>query len=123
MGEPLSNFDNVCSAVTFMTDPSYFSLSPKRVTVSTVGVIPGIRKMGSLLPAVSLALSLHAPTQELREQIVPSAKAFKLDKLMEAIDQYIAVTGNKIFVEYVLLHGVNDGPEQARQLGELLASE
>lgn len=80
MGEPLNNYDAVRAAVQMMTDSRYFGLAGKQVSVSTVGVIPRILQLSADLPGVSLALSLHAPTQELRQQIVPSARAYKLDK-------------------------------------------
>ncbi|ORX99370.1 hypothetical protein K493DRAFT_313250 [Basidiobolus meristosporus CBS 931.73] len=120
MGEPLNNYKNVTQAVKLMIDSRYFGLKPSRVTVSTVGVIPYILKLATDLPKVSLALSLHAPNQEIREQLVPSARSYRLDKLMGAIDTYQEKTGNKVFIEYVLLSGVNDLPEHIDELGELL---
>jgi adenine C2-methylase RlmN of 23S rRNA A2503 and tRNA A37 len=76
--------------------------------------------MAADMPGVSLALSLHAPNQELRKRIVPSARAYPLNKLLAAVDGYIAASGQRVFVEYVLLSGVNDGDEQAHELGALL---
>lgn len=120
MGEPLNNYTQVSSAVQMMVDPQIFALRRSAVTVSTVGVIPRILQMIDDLPGVSLALSLHAPTQDLRKTIVPSAKAYPLDKLMAAIDRYQMQTRQKVFVEYVMLAHVNDSEEQAQQLGSLL---
>lgn len=121
MGEPLNNYGAVRSAVGMMTDPRYFGLRRKKVTVSTVGVIPRLLQMVDDMPGVSLALSLHAPTQELRQTIVPSAKAFKLDRLMAAVDEYQQRTRQSVFVEYVMLGpDVNCTPEHAHQLGALL---
>lgn len=97
-----------------------FGLSKRHITISTVGVIPRIRSMATDMPGVSLALSLHAPNQELRKQIVPSARAYPLHKLLQAIEDYQAATQQRVFVEYVLLSGVNDGLEQAHELGQLL---
>lgn len=93
----------VQGALRMMLDNRLFSLSARQVTVSTVGVIPNIARLGREFPRVSFALSLHAPTQALRERIVPSAKAYKLDRLLHAVRDYIAVTGQRVFVEYVLL--------------------
>jgi adenine C2-methylase RlmN of 23S rRNA A2503 and tRNA A37 len=76
--------------------------------------------MATDMPGVSLALSLHAPTQELRKQIVPSARAYPLPKLLQAVQDYQEVTQQRVFVEYVMLSGVNDGLEQAHELGQLL---
>lgn len=120
MGEPLNNYEAVKGSVRMMTDPRFFALKRRHVTISTVGVIPRIRQLAVDLPGVSLALSLHAPTQEVRLQIVPSARAFKLPALMEAVRNYMDSTGQKVFFEYVMLAGVNDSQEQAHQLGQLL---
>ena len=91
------------------------------MTVSTVGVIPRIRQMLDDLPGVSLALSLHAPTQELRKLIVPSARAFPLERLMAAVQEFEQRSGGqRVFFEYVMLSGVNDQPTQAHELGRLL---
>lgn len=120
MGEPLNNYEAVRSATSMMIDPALFSLRRSKVTISTVGIVPRILQLVEDLPGVSLALSLHAPNQELRQSIVPSARAYKLDKLMAAIDTYREKTGQKIFVEYVMLNRVNDAPETAHELGQLL---
>lgn len=108
MGEPLNNYDQVTSAVQTLIDPQIFALRRSAVTISTVGVIPRMLEMMNDLPGVSLALSLHAPTQELRKTIVPSAKAYPLDKLMAAVDKYQMQTRQKVrtshtFVVQVLL--------------------
>ena len=135
MGEPLHNYENVVAAVRDMVDSSLFRLSPSRVSVSTVGIIPNIRRMHDDLPGVPLALSLHAPTQELRLELVPTAKAYPLDALMGACDEHSrrameaaaegsgarkADAAGTIFYEYVMIGGVNDGDEQAHELGRLL---
>ena len=121
MGEPLNNYAAVKAAVSLMTHVQAFALRQRYVTVSTVGVIPNIARLAQDLPRVSLALSLHAPTQELRQTIVPSAKAYKLDRLMAAVDAYQEKTKMRIFIEYVMLGPeVNCTAEHARQLGELL---
>ena len=96
MGEPLNNYPQVRAAVSMMIDPQVFALRRSAVTVSTVGVIPRMLQMIEDLPGVSLALSLHAPTQELRKTIVPSAKAHPLDRLMAAVDQYQMKTRQKV---------------------------
>jgi len=89
MGEPLNNYDNVKRAVSFMIDTKLFALSPRHVTVSTVGVLKNMYRLSDELPAVNLAFSLHAPNQQVRLKIVPAAKAHPLEKLMEAIDYHI----------------------------------
>eukprot|EP00933_Yihiella_yeosuensis_P010626 TRINITY_DN117349_c0_g1_i1.p1 TRINITY_DN117349_c0_g1~~TRINITY_DN117349_c0_g1_i1.p1 ORF type:complete len:304 (+),score=66.70 TRINITY_DN117349_c0_g1_i1:74-913(+) len=113
-----------------MTDESLFgkfALQQSKVTVSTVGVVPSMRRLASDVPAVSLALSLHAPNQELREQIVPAAKSYPLPELLQALDEHTAAcrrptpTSVGAMIEYVLLAGVNDGDAQAIELGSLMA--
>lgn len=120
MGEPLNNYKAVLDAVRVLVDPRAFGLSPSRVTVSTVGVIPRILQMATDCPAVNLALSLHAPTQDLRVSIVPSAKAYPLPRLMQACLDWQEKTGKRLLVEYVVLAEVNDSLECAQQVGELL---
>ncbi len=90
MGEPLNNYDNVKKAIEVMIDPQRFGLSPRHVSVSTVGVVKNMHRMTDELPSVNLALSLHAPNQETRLRIVPAAAAHTIDKLMLAIDNHIA---------------------------------
>ena len=121
MGEPLDAYPAVVKAVRALTSPARFGLRRAAVTVSTVGVVPRIRSLARDLPGVSLALSLHAPTQELRQRIVPSARAWPLDRLLAAVEHYQRESGPRVFVEYVLLSGVNDAVEHGLLLGELLA--
>ena len=123
MGEPMNNYKSVVSAVIAMIDPHRFKLSPNRITVSTVGVPKPMKAFIQDLPQVNLALSLHAPTQELRSTIVPSARGFPIEKLMATADDYLEATGRTLLVEYVLLSGVNDSVTVAHQLGELLAGK
>lgn len=119
-GEPLKNYDQVLSAIRAMTDGNRFGLAPSRITLSTVGVIPRMLDLTRDIPAIQLALSLHAPTQALRQQIVPTAKAWPIDKLIEAADYFIQRSKKRILVEYVLLDGVNASDKEAHELGKLL---
>ncbi|RMX65637.1 hypothetical protein DD238_005410 [Peronospora effusa] len=119
MGEPLNNYDAVLAAIRAMT--KVFGLAPKYITLSTVGVIHRIRQLSHDAPLVRLALSLHAPTQEMRSEIVPTSTAYPLDKLMAAIDDHLAMKeGRLVMVEYCMLAGVNDSIETAHLLGKLL---
>ncbi|GBG71092.1 hypothetical protein CBR_g8391 [Chara braunii] len=120
MGEPLNNYDAVLQSVRSMCSGKCFRLSPNHITISTVGIIPRMKTLASDLPGVNLALSLHAPSQELRAAIVPAARAYRLDKLVAALDAYQAASGRTVFVEYVMLAGVNDSEPIAHQLGSLL---
>lgn len=120
MGEPLLNFDNVVAAMDLMTDDLGFGLSCKRVTLSTAGLVPGIDRLASTI-RVSLAVSLHAPTDELRNELVPLNRRYPLAELMAACRRYAqACGGDPITFEYVMLKGINDSPEQARALARLL---
>ncbi|KAJ3702859.1 hypothetical protein LUZ61_006564 [Rhynchospora tenuis] len=119
MGEPMNNYSSLVEAIQIMTGPP-FQLSPKRITVSTVGIIHAINKFNDDLPNVNLAVSLHAPDQEVRCQIMPAARAFPLTKLMDALLSYQASSNQTVFVEYIMLDGVNDQEQHAHQLGKLL---
>ena len=118
MGEPLLNFDNVVAALRLMTDDCAFGLSRRRVTLSTAGLAPAIERLGALCP-VSLAVSLHAPDDELRTQLVPLNKKYPLARLLAACRRY-AGARRQITFEYTLLDGVNAAPEHARALARLL---
>jgi 23S rRNA (adenine2503-C2)-methyltransferase len=121
MGEPLLNFKNVIPALSLMLDDNAYGLSKRRVTLSTAGVVPAIDKLREQAD-VSLAISLHAPNDELRDQLVPLNKKFPLAELMAACKRYLGDqnTRRRITIEYVMLAGVNDSPEHARQLAKIL---
>ena len=128
MGEPLNNYAVVRAAVEAMCDPFHWGLRKKGVTVSTVGVAPALRKLTRELPDVRVALSLHAPTQALRERLVPAARHWPLDELVGALDDHLAKTAKRhsssssgMMVEYVLIKGVNDAPAEADALAALFA--
>jgi len=121
MGEPLLNFDNVVRAVRIMMDDFAYGLSKRRVTVSTAGVIPAMDRLGDTLD-MRLAVSLHASNDELRNELVPVNKKYPLKELMAACRRFIDKQNSRsrITFEYVLLDGVNDQPEHARELIKLL---
>ncbi|MFG0380843.1 23S rRNA (adenine(2503)-C(2))-methyltransferase RlmN [Pseudomonas sp. zbq_18] len=121
MGEPLLNFDNVVPAMQIMMDDLGYGISKRKVTLSTSGVVPMIDKLATVTD-VSLALSLHAPNDELRNQLVPLNKKYPLDVLLASCRRYIEGLGEKRFltVEYTLLKDVNDQPEHAAQMIALL---
>ncbi|MGE5616537.1 MAG: 23S rRNA (adenine(2503)-C(2))-methyltransferase RlmN [Bacillota bacterium] len=121
MGEPLNNLAAVVDAVSIMLDDHAYGLSRRRVTVSTSGVVPMIRKLKETLP-VALAVSLHAPNDELRSRIMPINSAYPIRELLDACRDYLeAAPRDFITFEYVMLDGVNDAPEYARELVTLLA--
>jgi len=120
MGEPLLNFDNVVKAINIMLEDNAYGLSKRRVTLSTSGVIPALDRLKEVCD-VSLALSLHAPNDELRNELVPINRKYPIQDLLAACKRYISgETKKKVTIEYVLLDGVNDKPEHARQLVKLL---
>jgi len=120
MGEPLLNFDNVVKAMSLMRDDLGFGLASKRVTLSTAGVVPMIDKLGEVAD-VSLAVSLHAPNDELRTQLVPLNKRWGVDELLDACARYAARKPRAtITFEYTLMKGINDTPVLAKQLVKLM---
>lgn len=119
MGEPLYNFDEVCKAMKIVMDQEGIALSKRRITLSTAGVVPEIERCGKEL-GVNLAVSLHAPNDELRSQIMPINKKYPLAQLMEALHNYPgASNARRITLEYVMLKDINDSLDHARQLAEL----
>jgi len=120
MGEPLNNFDNVVDAVRIITDPFGLALAPKRITVSTSGVTPKIRKLADTGLRARLALSLHAATQEKRAKIMPVAQTFGLEKLMEAVRYYATTTKDRVTFEYILFKGFNDTNDDVKALAALV---
>jgi 23S rRNA (adenine2503-C2)-methyltransferase len=122
MGEPLNNFQPVVDAMSIMLDDHAYGLSRRRVTLSTSGVVPNIRKLAQALP-VALAVSLHAPNDEIRSRIMPVNDAYPIAKLLEACREYLEVSPRDfITFEYVMLKGVNDAPDHAKELAKLLKS-
>ena len=120
MGEPLLNFDNVVKAMSLMQDDDAYGLSKRRVTLSTSGVIPALDRLKEVSD-VSLAVSLHAPNDALRDQLVPLNKKYPIRELLQACRRYVAgESRRKITFEYVMLDGINDSNEHARQLAGLL---
>ena len=115
MGEPLLNFENLERALKSLNEDGGLNFSPRRITVSTCGIEKGLRELGESGLAF-LAVSLHAPTQELRQKIMPGAAKWPLEELLKTLNSYPLKTRERITFEYLLLGGVNDGPEQARQL-------
>jgi 23S rRNA (adenine2503-C2)-methyltransferase len=116
MGEPLLNFDNVVGAIKLMMNDHAYNLARKRITLSTAGHVPGIDRLREVCP-VSLAVSLHAANDELRDELVPLNKTYPLDSLMDACKRYVdANPQEQITFEYVMLKGINDTQGLARDL-------
>ena len=120
MGEPLYNFENVCDAVDAMADGDGLSVSKRRITVSTSGVVPQIERLGAECGPM-LAISLHAVRDELRDELVPLNKKYPIKDLLQACRDYPgASNARRITFEYVMLKGINDSPAEARELVRLL---
>jgi len=117
-GEPLLNYDEVIKAVYLIKDS--VSIGARRITISTSGIVPQIKKLAEEKLQVTLAVSLHAPDQETREFLVPISKKYKMPDLMEALHFYYNKTKRRITIEYVMLDGINDQIEKARALADLL---
>ncbi|MFQ5356129.1 MAG: 23S rRNA (adenine(2503)-C(2))-methyltransferase RlmN [Mariprofundaceae bacterium] len=120
MGEPFHNFDAVARFVRIITDPLGMAFSPKRVTVSTAGLVPGIYRMIEENLPCNLAISLHATTDEIRDKIMPTNRRYPIKTLMDASRDFNKKTGKRLLIEYALLAGVNDSNEDAQRLVMLL---
>jgi 23S rRNA (adenine2503-C2)-methyltransferase len=121
MGEPLTNFDNVTDAMDIMLDDHGYGLSRRRLTLSTSGVVPALKRLKDRLP-VALAVSLHAPDDALRDVIVPINQKYPIAELLATVRDYLtAAPRDFVTFEYVMLDGVNDSPAQAAQLVQTVA--
>ena len=122
MGEPLHNYDNTMKALRMLNDEHGLAVSPKRVTLSTVGVLPALDRLASEPLMPNLAISLHATTEDQRDALVPVNRKYGLEDILAAARKFPATRRNRITFEYVLLGGVNDTPEDARRLVRLLGN-
>ncbi|MDD2870658.1 MAG: 23S rRNA (adenine(2503)-C(2))-methyltransferase RlmN [Candidatus Gracilibacteria bacterium] len=120
MGEPMLNYNIVRDTINFVTEQKKFDLANRRITVSTCGIVPGIKKFTHDFPQTSLAISLHAPNDEIRKSIMPVDHTYPLADLMKSLDDYVKVTNKRIFYEYIMINGVNDNIKLAHELGKLL---
>jgi 23S rRNA (adenine2503-C2)-methyltransferase len=116
MGEPFHNYDNTLAAIDRLNDPEGYNLGARRFTVSTVGLVPMIRRFADEKRQVNLAISLHAAEDESRENMLPINKKYKIEDVLEACRYYVSQTGRRVTFEWALIHGVNDTPEVARKL-------
>ncbi len=121
MGEPFLNYEATVKAIRNLNHPQGFGLGARRFTLSTVGVVPGIYRLAKEGLQLNLAVSLHAPEDGLREELVPLARRWPIREVLKAADAYSAATGRRVTYEYVLLARVNDSPAQARALARLLS--
>lgn len=120
-GEPLLNLENLIAFIRLISDENGLHISKRNITVSTCGIVPGIERLAEEGLPITLALSLHAPTQEQRERIMPVAKKYGLSEVLAACRHYFEQTGRRVTFEYAMMRDVNDGDEDARALARLLA--
>lgn len=121
MGEPFNNFDAWWKAVQGLHNPKGLNFGARSMTVSTVGLVPGIEKLAAADLQINLAISLHASDDDLRSRMMPVNKAYPIEVLLEGTRKYVESTGRRVSFEYVLISGKNDSPEEAQKLGCLLA--
>lgn len=119
MGEPLDNYEPVVRAIRLLADPGAFNISPRRITVSTSGLVPQIDRLGEESLPVKLAISLNATTDELRSEIMPVNRRYPIRSVLEAARRFAERTGRRVTIEYVLLKGLNDSPGDAARLSKL----
>ncbi|ASP27950.1 23S rRNA (adenine2503-C2)-methyltransferase N [Spiroplasma corruscae] len=120
IGEPFDNFDNVWDFVNIVNNDHSFNIGARHITISTCGVVPKIIEFANLNSQVNLAISLHAPNNEIRNKLMPINKAYPIEKLFEAVKYYINKTNRRITFEYILIEDINDSEENARELAKLI---
>ena len=120
IGEPFDNYDNIINFIRVINDHKGLAIGARHITVSTCGLVPKIKEFSNFDLQVNLALSLHAPSNEIRSEIMPVNKAYSIECVIDAIKEYIAKTSRRVTIEYVMLNMVNDTPECAKALASLL---
>jgi 23S rRNA (adenine2503-C2)-methyltransferase len=120
IGEPLANFQNVVGLINVASDPELFKIGQRRITLSTVGLVDQINSLAQLNLSITLAVSLHGPSDKLRNQLMPITRKYPLQELLAACRNYTVITGRRVTFEYLMLDGVNDTDRHARELGKLL---
>ena len=119
-GEPFDNYDNLVRFIRLLSDENGLNISQRNITVSTCGIVPGIRQFSKEGLSVTLALSLHAPNDEVRKTLMPIANKYSLSEILPACREYYETTGRRLTFEYSLVQGVNDNLDEARKLTELI---
>lgn len=121
MGEPFHNYDEVMAAIRILNEQDGFMLGARHITVSTCGIVPGIRKFAKEPLQVNLAISLHSAVDKTRDRLMPVNRVYPLKKLIAAVDEYADRTNRKVFFEYLMIKGVNDTPQEAKALAQLIS--
>lgn len=120
IGEPFDNYDNIIKFISIINEAHGLAIGSRHITVSTCGLVPKIKEFADFNLQVNLAISLHAPNDNIRNQIMPISRRYNLEELFEAIDYYIKKTNRRVTIEYVMLKGINDSPQNALELANLL---
>ena len=120
IGEPFDNFENIKRFISVVTNNKMINIGQRHLTISTCGLVPKIYEFADLETGVNLAISLHAPNNEIRDKIMKVNHAYKIEKIMEALDYYIAKTNRRVTIEYIMLEGINDSDECAYELSNLV---
>jgi 23S rRNA (adenine2503-C2)-methyltransferase len=120
MGEPFLNYDNVLEAIKILNDKDGFNLGARHISISTAGIIEGIKKFSDEKIQVNLAISLHAPNNKLRTELMPINKAYPIEKVLAAVDEYIKKTNRKVMFEYLMIDKVNDSEKEAKELVKIM---
>ena len=120
IGEPFDNYDNIMKFIKIVNDPKGLAIGSRHITISTCGIVPKIKEFSKEPFQVNLAISLHAPNNELRDKIMPINKVYKIEELIDAVKEYIKLTNRRVTFEYILLDNFNDKKEDAKQLAKLL---
>lgn len=122
MGEPFLNWENVCESLKILTDKNLFGLGSRSISISTSGIVEGIAKMAQEFPQVNLAISLHFADDQKRSEFMPVNRKDNLESLRQALKKYFRITNRQVFLEYIMLSGINDSPEDASQLASYIRS-
>jgi 23S rRNA (adenine2503-C2)-methyltransferase len=120
MGEPFANYDNVMSVIDYLNDSKGLNIGARRISVSTCGILDGIKKFTQQKLQINLAISLHAPNDKLRSELMPINKRQPLNKILQLVHDYVEKTGRKVMFEYLMIKGVNDSIKHAEQLAGLM---
>jgi len=123
MGEPFLNYENVLESVKILNDHRYFNIGVRSISVSTAGIIEGIKKLSEESLHINLAISLHAPNDKLRRELMPIDKKYPLPEVLKAVDEYIEKTKRKVMFEYVLIKDVNDSDKHAQELASIMGKK
>jgi len=122
MGEALAN-PNIFNAVECLTNPDLFAISPRRLTISTIGLVPAMRRLSRDFPQVNMTFSLHSPFNQQRSELIPLNRKYQIENVMDVLDEHVARTHRKVYIAYLLLKRVNDSEEHANALAKLLVTQ